>query len=47
MAGSADFKSELMTSDLFDPRLLKHVIKTVDVSYGGESGFNQVCRLAD
>jgi peptide chain release factor subunit 1 len=46
MAGSADFKSELMTSDLFDPRLLKNVIKTVDVSYGGESGFNQAIELS-
>ncbi|KAG5192041.1 eukaryotic peptide chain release factor 1 [Tribonema minus] len=46
MAGSADFKSELMTSDLFDPRLLKHVVKTVDVSYGGESGFNQAIELS-
>jgi hypothetical protein len=35
MAGSADFKTELQLSDLFDPRLLKVVIKTVDVSYGG------------
>lgn len=46
MAGSADFKSELMSSDLFDPRLLKNVIKTVDVSYGGESGFNQAIELS-
>jgi peptide chain release factor subunit 1 len=41
LAGSADFKSELMRSDLFDPRLSKIVIKLVDVSYGGEQGFNQ------
>ena len=41
LAGSADFKSELMRSDLFDPRLVKIVIKLVDVSYGGEQGFNQ------
>ncbi len=46
LAGSADFKSELMTSDLFDPRLLKAVVKTVDVSYGGESGFNQAIELS-
>jgi peptide chain release factor subunit 1 len=46
MAGSADFKNELMSSDLFDPRLLKHVVKTVDVSYGGESGFNQAIELS-
>mmetsp|Transcript_30193 Transcript_30193/g.44617 ORF Transcript_30193/g.44617 Transcript_30193/m.44617 type:complete len:462 (-) Transcript_30193:174-1559(-) len=41
LAGSADFKSELMRSDLFDQRLHKIVIKMVDVSYGGEQGFNQ------
>jgi peptide chain release factor subunit 1 len=41
LAGSADFKSELMRSDLFDPRLSKIVVKLVDVSYGGEQGFNQ------
>ena len=46
MAGSADFKTELQLSDLFDPRLLKVVIKTVDVSYGGENGFNQAIELA-
>ena len=41
LAGSADFKSELMRSDLFDLRLSKIVIKMVDVSYGGLQGFNQ------
>ena len=41
LAGSADFKSELMRSDLFDLRLKKIVIKMVDVSYGGLNGFNQ------
>ena len=41
LAGSADFKAELMRSDLFDPRLAKIVLKMVDVSYGGENGFNQ------
>lgn len=41
LAGSADFKSELMRSDLFDPRLSKIVIKMVDISYGGENGFAQ------
>ena len=46
LAGSADFKSELARSDLFDPRLLKVVIKTVDVSYGGENGFNQAIELS-
>jgi len=43
LAGSADFKTELSQSDMFDPRLVSKVIKVVDVSYGGENGFNQVC----
>lgn len=46
LAGSADFKSELMRSDLFDQRLSKIVIKMVDVSYGGENGFNQAIELS-
>ena len=46
LAGSADFKSELMRSDLFDPRLAKIVLKMVDVSYGGENGFQQAVELA-
>ena len=46
LAGSADFKSELMRSDLFDQRLAKIVVKMVDVSYGGENGFNQAIELS-
>jgi peptide chain release factor subunit 1 len=46
LAGSADFKSELMRSDLFDQRLAKIVIKMVDVSYGGLQGFNQAIELS-
>lgn len=42
LAGSADFKTELGQSDMFDLRLAAKVIKVVDVSYGGENGFNQV-----
>ena len=42
LAGSADFKTELSQSDMFDQRLQVKVIKLVDVSYGGENGFNQV-----
>jgi len=41
LAGSADFKTELSLSDMFDQRLAAKVIKVVDVSYGGENGFNQ------
>lgn len=46
LAGSADFKQELMRSDLFDPRLAKIVVKLIDVSYGGEQGFNQAIEQA-
>jgi len=46
MAGSADFKNELSASDMFDPRLQAVIIKIVDVSYGGENGFNQAIELS-
>jgi peptide chain release factor subunit 1 len=46
LAGSADFKSELMRSGLFDPRLAKIVLKMVDIGYGGEQGFQQAIELA-
>ena len=46
LAGSADFKTELNGSDMFDQRLAAKVLKTVDVSYGGENGFNQAIELS-
>lgn len=46
LAGSADFKEKLLKSDLFDQRLKKIVLSTVDVSYGGENGFNQAIELS-
>lgn len=46
LAGSAELKTDLSGSDLFDPRLLAKVVKIVDVSYGGENGFNQAIELA-
>lgn len=46
LAGSADFKTELAQSDMFDPRLQVKIIKVVDVSYGGENGFNQAIELS-
>jgi len=46
LAGSADFKTELGQSDMFDPRLQAKILKTVDVSYGGENGFNQAIELS-
>jgi len=45
LAGSADFKTELNGSDMFDQRLQAKVLRTVDVSYGGENGFNQAIEL--
>lgn len=46
LAGSADFKTELSQSDLFDPRLQAKLVKVVDISYGGENGFNQAIELS-
>ena len=46
MAGSADFKTELSQSDMLDGRLQAKILKIVDVSYGGENGFNQAIELA-
>lgn len=46
LAGSADFKTELSQSDMFDQRLQAKVIKIVDVSYGGDNGFNQAIELS-
>ncbi|KAI9275564.1 eukaryotic peptide chain release factor subunit 1 [Phascolomyces articulosus] len=46
LAGSADFKNELSQSDMFDPRLQAKIVKVVDVSYGGENGFNQAIELS-
>lgn len=46
LAGSADFKTELSQSDILDQRLRAKIIKIVDVSYGGENGFNQAIELS-
>jgi peptide chain release factor subunit 1 len=46
LAGSAEFKAKLNMSDLFDIRLRDIVLQIVDVSYGGENGFNQAIELA-
>uniref|UniRef100_A0A7S2DTH2 Eukaryotic peptide chain release factor subunit 1 n=1 Tax=Haptolina brevifila TaxID=156173 RepID=A0A7S2DTH2_9EUKA len=45
LAGSAEFKNVLAEAECFDPRLKCKVIKIVDVSYGGENGFNQAIEL--
>ncbi|KAJ3700881.1 hypothetical protein LUZ61_004586 [Rhynchospora tenuis] len=46
LAGSAGFKTELSQSDMFHPRLQEKILNVVDVSYGGESGFNQAIELS-
>ena len=46
MAGSADFKTELSQSEMLDQRLQVKILKVVDVSYGGENGFNQAIELS-
>merc|ERR1712232_628191 len=47
IAGSADFKTELTTSDLFDQRLEQILVKPLlDIAYGGENGFNQAIELS-
>jgi peptide chain release factor subunit 1 len=46
LAGSADFKNILGQSDNFDQRLSAKVVNVVDVSYGGENGFNQAIELS-
>mmetsp|Transcript_18476 Transcript_18476/g.51742 ORF Transcript_18476/g.51742 Transcript_18476/m.51742 type:complete len:438 (-) Transcript_18476:1457-2770(-) len=46
LAGSADFKNDLLQSDIFDQRLSAIVLTVVDVSYGGENGFSQAIELS-
>lgn len=46
IAGFADFKTELINSGLLDLRLKEIIIKLVDISYGGENGFNQAIELS-
>jgi peptide chain release factor subunit 1 len=46
LAGSADFKTVLSQSDMFDQRLQAKIVAIVDVSYGGEQGFNEAIQLA-
>lgn len=46
LAGSADFKTELSKSDMFDQRLQVKILKIVDISYGGELGFTQAIDLS-
>lgn len=41
MAGSADFKTVISESDLFDNRIKNVLVAIYDVSYGQENGLNQ------
>jgi peptide chain release factor subunit 1 len=47
LAGSADFKTKLSQSGMFDPRLVERIVKIVDVSYGFENGFSQAITLSE
>lgn len=46
IAGFADFKSVLMKSPYFDPRLKKIVLQLVVISYGGLNGLSQAIELS-
>lgn len=45
LAGLAEFKNDLAETDMFDQRLKRVILDIVDVSYGGENGFNQAIEL--
>uniref|UniRef100_A0A8C2UQA9 Eukaryotic peptide chain release factor subunit 1 n=1 Tax=Chinchilla lanigera TaxID=34839 RepID=A0A8C2UQA9_CHILA len=46
LAGSADFKTELSQSNMFDQRLHSKILKLVDIIYGGKNVFNQAIELS-
>lgn len=46
IAGCADFKVQVAESAVFDQRLKKIICNIVDISYGGEQGFNQAIDLS-
>jgi peptide chain release factor subunit 1 len=46
IGGSADFKTDLVQSNMFGVCLKEKIIKVVDISHGGELGFNQAIDLA-
>lgn len=46
IAGCADFKTQVAESPIFDQRLKKIISNIVDISYGGEQGFNQAIELS-
>ena len=46
VAGSAEFKQQLTTKDLLDPRLQNKILSVLDVAYGGNKGFEQAIELS-
>ncbi len=46
IAGCAELKYQVNESQVFDQRLKKIVVNIVDISYGGEQGFNQAIELS-
>lgn len=46
LAGSGEFKNELSSSDIFDPRLKTKILQIIDIAYGGEAGFNQAIEVS-
>ncbi|KAI3849282.1 hypothetical protein MKX03_001681 [Papaver bracteatum] len=46
LARSGDFKKKSSQYGMFDPRLQAKILKVVDVSCGGENGFNQAIKLS-
>jgi peptide chain release factor subunit 1 len=45
LAGSGEFKHELNSSEILDLRLQDKIIQTIDIAYGGETGFNQAIEI--
>mmetsp|Transcript_54009 Transcript_54009/g.101473 ORF Transcript_54009/g.101473 Transcript_54009/m.101473 type:complete len:434 (+) Transcript_54009:73-1374(+) len=46
LAGAAEFKDNLTSNCLLDPRLQDVLLATLDISYGGEHGFHQAIHLS-
>tara|TARA_B110000208_G_scaffold51271_1_gene67340 strand:- start:365 stop:1717 length:1353 start_codon:yes stop_codon:yes gene_type:complete len=46
IAGNSDFKNQLIKSQYFDPRLNKVILSILDISYGGQNGFNQALEMS-
>ncbi|KAJ4888132.1 Eukaryotic peptide chain release factor subunit 1-1 [Raphanus sativus] len=44
LAGSAEFKTKLSQSGMFDPRLKAKILNVVEVQHGGERGFNEAIK---